>query len=69
MSLSLAIAANVIADLAIIGFVAYVMSRAAALKPHVPLAAPAQRPSARRLGTRAPRRMPRPGAAPQPARS
>jgi hypothetical protein len=70
MSLSLAIAVNVIADLAIIALVAYVMSRAAKLTPHVPADVRADvRPAASRRRVRGGRaRAPRPGA-PQPARS
>jgi hypothetical protein len=69
MSLSTAIAVNVIADLAIIGLLAYVMSRAAALRPQVPLSAAPEQPAARRPRIRAPRRPARASSAPQPARS
>jgi len=39
MSLSLAVAINVVADIAIIALLAFVMSRAARLTPHLPEAA------------------------------
>lgn len=54
MSLTLAVAAIVFADLALIGVLAFVMSRAKLLTPHVP-GAPAiapQQPATRQLRTR-----------------
>ena len=51
MSLSLAIAINVIADLAILGLLAVVMSRASVLRPHRPAigaTVPKPTPSTRR---------------------
>jgi len=61
MSLSLAITLNAILDLAIIGLVAFLMTRAGRLTPHtatarVERAAARTRVARRPAGTRAPRR-------------
>jgi hypothetical protein len=45
MSLSLAIAANVLADIAMLGGLAYVMSRPARLTPHQQVLRPASAPA------------------------
>jgi len=58
MTVSLAIAINLIADIAIIATLAYVMSRASKLKPHVSVAGAAAQatvPPVRRAAERRPR--------------
>jgi hypothetical protein len=47
MSLSLVIAVNVVADLALIGLLAFVMSRASVLSPHASAVASPARPRLR----------------------
>ncbi len=63
MSLSLAIAVNVIADLAILGLLAFVMTRTSLLKPHNANLAlkTAPRPAGRLATRRAVRRQVSPG--------